>query len=285
MKMWSLTTKLPAFVCGVLVPVAYAVVALLAPVACAQTAEVDLSSDQVVTIRADLARVNCELMAAEAAKRHADKPVVPYLIQVASDVAETTAMRCGALAWLGKTRDPHGVPVMEEILALTQAKTLDPDEYSLLHGAIYALGYSGNDHALDLLFKMATRAHWEAQGSVPVCPQRKNADTQQESLRRLRVWASGAIAASGTERAIHAFATGEGIDEDRLRHCPFELDIAVYRKCGIERIPDKIEDLDQEAQGAYRRAWEEIEGRYGTREEIAQRLAPTPREPAPEPQN
>jgi HEAT repeat protein len=116
---------------------------------------------------------------------------------------------------------------------------------------------------------------------VPVCPEESHLDTEEEFLGHLRTWASGAIAASGTERAIHALATGEGFDQDRLRHCPFLLSIAVYRKCGIERIPDRIEDLDQETQEAWQAAWEDIESRYGTREEITQRLESASSDPQP----
>lgn len=88
--------------------------------------------------------------------------------------------------------------------------------------SIFQLGMSGCQSALDYLFMIQSKEFWESANApvveLPASARRSPAQEAEKAVERIQVRALSGLAASGTDRVIHAFATGEGINPAYQNH-------------------------------------------------------------------
>lgn len=131
------------------------------------------------------------------------------------------ASRSDILRYMTRFRDPRANDFLVETAeeALRHPVRCSEDE-SFLLGLFVSLGLTKYDKALDVLFKVQSKEFWESEDAPivdrdvtsykAVTPQ----DIHSAIVKSIRTYAIMGIRGSGTERAIHAFGTGEGIAED-----------------------------------------------------------------------
>ncbi|HOZ47339.1 MAG TPA: hypothetical protein PK468_12075 [Candidatus Hydrogenedentes bacterium] len=210
-----------------------------------------------------LSTIGSAASAAYAAEEFQNVDVVPYLIHVLEDPEETLGDRESAMFWLGKTQDSRAVaPLLRLLDALLEEPMLNEADSDLLWATIYAIGFTGHDRAINELFYMLMDDYWAQQGGVPRLdwPSQLEGD---EAKAYLRGQACEAIAESGSERAIEAFARGKGIPPEIWHHNTFYLGLAIKRSCGIQRITYQPGEFDDETQARLDKKKEEVERKYG----------------------
>ena len=95
------------------------------------------------------------------------------------------------------------------------------------------LGHEGSDRALDILFRVQSKEAWVEDPPVQVELHKESPESHELEIYYLRAAAITGIAYSGTDRALHAFATGEGIADDMGASWESEFDSAAHARVGI----------------------------------------------------
>lgn len=164
-------------------------------------------------------------MAQQLLADYAGRPFVPFLCEIVEDDTMPYWSRCTAMVVLGNSRDARGIPAIRSVIDRPLKEDMSNDEWHLIHTAILCLGMTADDPALDLLFEMAKEDYWLARN-----PRAAKRDSSPESFRdHMRLMALNGIANSGSERAIHAFTTKEGVPDDKQAECEWLLNLAVRR--------------------------------------------------------
>ncbi|GMV90932.1 MAG: hypothetical protein AMXMBFR82_07100 [Candidatus Hydrogenedentota bacterium] len=225
-------------------------------------------------VRSSLDRVTAEVFADAIAKDYESKNlnISPFLETIVLDESESVSTRTQAIFLLGQLEENSSTDVFIDIIDSRLKQEMMKDDIELIRCSMIALGWQGDKRALELLFKLASKEFWaQVTPDGIACA---DCDTIQEGnvITYLRKQALSALAGSGTDEAIKAFATGEGLPADLSRSFPHRLDIAVYRKCDIIAIPDKLSKLDQDERSQYWDTWSWIQKEFGSREEIYQRF-------------
>ena len=167
-----------------------------------------------------------QIMSQSLVKEYANRLIIPCLQQVIEDEKRPLNARLQAMCVLGETRDPHGIPIFRTIIDKPLKENMSDDEYCLFRGAILNLGHLADEANLDLLFKMITDDYWLARA-----PQACLKNGTSKGFRGLmRLDALGGISYSGSERAIKAFTTNEGIPEDLQKASASMLGGAKYNQ-------------------------------------------------------
>lgn len=229
-----------------------------------------LSEEQVKKVRQSLERVDSYLAAANIADNYRDLPVTDYLIGVINDPQESVSIRNSALFWLGMTRDIRALPTFLKIINTPLPDPVSGEELEALRCAILALGFNGSEEALDLVFKMMTVDYWKARGGAPACPDRNYSRERTEIF--LRQQAAGGLGSSGTDRAIHAFATGENVPPDLLEMANICLLESMYRQCGVYSMPDSLDALEPEKRARFEIVKKRVFAKYGNWKKIDKRI-------------
>ena len=98
-----------------------------------------------------------------------------------------------------------------------------------------ALGRLGSDRALDILFWLQSKEAWANDPPIRIEIEAMTPECKQVEEFFLRKSACLGIAYSGADRALHAFATGEGLADD-LGPREGYFDSAAHARCGIYGI-------------------------------------------------
>lgn len=128
--------------------------------------------------------------------------------------------RLTTLNWIAVCKDPRSsewlIKYVEE--RLKESINTEYDAHCIRE-LIKTLGYDGSDKALDILFRLQSKEAWGE--NSPIHFRLANASPESKGLAvyYIREAALAGIAFSGTERAIHAFGTGQGLADDLA---PFE---------------------------------------------------------------
>jgi len=226
-----------AFTCISVAAAFLSAVALCTParaqaVAAAQEEDFGLTVPQIADVLKKVDQVYHEPSAVDAVRAFQGVPVAPLLIHLAQSEDEPIRRREGAVMWLGKSKDARAVPALKGGIDALLTKPLTEDDATLLMTAMWGLGYTGRDAALDMLFPMTHDAFWEERRVAFKDPQ----EPPEVLVDRLQGQAVMAIATSGTERALEAFVTGKGLPGDPHANRDDDLRIIAQRMAGIATI-------------------------------------------------
>ncbi len=140
------------------------------------------------------------------------------------------------LLWMSVSEDQE---LHEWFIQIIEARMKEPikteEDIGHMSTLLIALGYLRRDRALDILFWFQSQEAWandppiriEIDGMTPECRQ-----VEEICLRQS---ACSGIARSGTDRALHAFATGDGLAED-MGPLDSYFRTAAHAHCGIYGI-------------------------------------------------
>jgi hypothetical protein len=109
-----------------------------------------------------------------------------------------------------------GEYLLNEVRELMKGSITTESQLDQLNGLISMLGMTRYEPAIDYLFEIQDNEFWESGGAPKIVrPASVRWSSEQEieyAKERLKELALNALAFSGTEKAIHAFGTGEGIN-------------------------------------------------------------------------
>jgi len=233
-----------------------------------------LTQEEMDEVRSSLDRVTAEVFADAIAKDYKAKDlnISPFLETVVLDESESVSTRTQAIFLLGQMEEDSSTDVFIDIIELRLKHEMMKDDIELIRCSMIALGWQGNKRALELLFKLASKEFWAQVTPDGIACADCDIIPGGNVITYLRKQALSALAGSGTDEAIRAFATGEGLPADLSRSFPHRLDIAVYRKCDIIAIPDKLSKLDRDKRSQFWDTWSWIEKNFGSREDIYKRF-------------
>lgn len=182
------------------------------------------------------------------ADEYANRAIVPYLIQVIderrkSDLSPTErCLRQSAMATLAYTKDARGKALFRKILNEPLKEEMSYSDWFLIHGALLGLGVGADDATLDLLFEAATEEYW-IKRNPKAC---RKGGTPKDFRDHMRIAALDGVAKSGSERAIKAFTSWEGLPEDKRMDQPWLLKGATRINKELTRIPGTQGNTEEE---------------------------------------
>jgi len=151
--------------------------------------------------------------------------IVPFLIHLveSGDLSESGGATLASIAegsvlfWIAAMGgEASGEYLLNRLQKLMKGPITSKLELQELQKSIHQLGMSRYEPALDYLFKVQRDEFWEGADApvikLPASVRRSAAQETEDGKKDLQVSALQGFAASGTERAIHAFGTGEGIN-------------------------------------------------------------------------
>lgn len=119
------------------------------------------------------------------------------------------------LNWIAVCDDPRSTEWFIKYLNDVMIEPIKTkDDADRIRALIRTLGYDGSDRALDFLFRLQSREAWENAPPVQILTDEESSDSKDNTVLSLRRAAVTGIALSGTDRALHAFGTGEGLADD-----------------------------------------------------------------------
>lgn len=138
------------------------------------------------------------------------------------------------LLWMIPLKDPElSAWVIEFVLDQMKQPVKTEKDASRMRELLIVLGHEGSDRALDILFRVQSKEAWAEDPPVQVELHKESPESHELEIDYLRAAAITGIAYSGTDRALHAFATGEGIADDiRAVHESY-FDSAAHARVGI----------------------------------------------------
>ncbi len=151
--------------------------------------------------------------------------IVPFLIHLveSGNLSESGAATVGAIAegsvlfWIAAMGgEASGEYLLNRLQKLMKGPITSRLELQDLQKSIHQLGMSRYEPALDYLFKVQGDEFWEG-ADAPVIElsasaRQSAAQEIKDVVKHLQMSALQGFAVSGTERAIHAFGTGEGVN-------------------------------------------------------------------------
>ena len=140
------------------------------------------------------------------------------------------------LLWMSVCEDPE---LREWFIQFTEDRMKEPiktpENVKRMGTLLEALGHLRSDRALDILFWLQSKEAWANDPPIRIEIEAMTPECRQLEEYYLRQAACDGIAYSGADRALHAFATGEGLAEDiGPRDAYFRL--AAHARCGIYGI-------------------------------------------------
>ena len=151
--------------------------------------------------------------------------IVPFSIHLveSGDLSESGGATLASIAegsvlfWIAAMGgEASGEYLLNRLQKLMKGPITSKLELQELQKSIHQLGMSRYEPALDYLFKVQRDEFWEGADApvikLPASVRRSAAQETEDGKKDLQVSALQGFAASGTERAIHAFGTGEGIN-------------------------------------------------------------------------
>jgi hypothetical protein len=149
----------------------------------------------------------------------------PFLVHLveSGNLPESPGAAVGAIAegdvllWMAVMGgEKSGDYLLSRVKAMMKGPITTGLERNALEAAIFQLGMTGYEPALDYLFKIQGKGFWESAEApvveLPASGCRSAAQEAQEAVERIQMSALSGLAASGTDRVIDAFATGDGIN-------------------------------------------------------------------------
>ncbi len=136
---------------------------------------------------------------------------------------------------------PLGDPELDEwLIGFVRDEMRKPikteEEAKHMRDLLVVLGHERSDESLDILFRVQSKEAWVK--DPPIKIQIGGMSPESEELERFYIRASAltGIAYSGTDRALHAFATGEGIADDMGTSFESQFRTAAHARVGIYGI-------------------------------------------------
>ena len=138
------------------------------------------------------------------------------------------------LLWMIPLKDPElSAWVIEFVLDQMKQPVKTEQDARRMRELLIVLGHEGSDKALDILFRVQSKEAWVEDPPVQVELHKESPESHELEIYYLRAAAITGIAYSGTDRALHAFATGEGIADDMGASWESEFDSAAHARVGI----------------------------------------------------
>ena len=163
------------------------------------------------------------------------------------------------MRYLARFRDARGNAFLVKRVNKTLQEAVRTEQaVDFLCDLLVVLGTSQGENGLDILFRVQSEEFWksneapevEAKAIAGVLSKERR---RESMIRRIRTSAIDALAISGTQRAVHAFGTGEGIStcfEDSLNEY-FRMAVRYYvgvfkspEHYGNPLPPEKIEQIE-----------------------------------------
>ncbi len=146
--------------------------------------------------------------------------------------------------WLGLLGDERASDHLLRMTDEALAKGVSSKEEAALLGNLFiALGFSGSDKAVDLLWKAQTDAFWQGEEApvidLPAYDTRTAEQATREYMESLRSYAFRALATTRSERVLHALATGEGLNPRFADEFDVEFKYAARRCAGVVGDPER----------------------------------------------
>lgn len=140
------------------------------------------------------------------------------------------------LNWMGRCRAPEKTRwVIDYVKKRMRDMCASDDKDRFIWNLcqlILVLGNEGSDEALDILFALLSEEAWAGgELPVPIAIEEIPSEERKSALLSFRKAAMMGIAYSGTDRALHAFATGEGLAGGL--HLDEGFHICAHRRFGI----------------------------------------------------
>ena len=186
------------------------------------------------------------------------------------------------LNWIAVSQHPECTDWLIKYAEELLKKPIESDEdVERLKGTLKALGYNGSEQALDMLFHMQSKRAWENGDCVDLKSYEGSSRKSQQSIVfELRAAALTGIAFSGTERALKAFATGEGLADDMGRF-DGEFCIAAHARFGLYNLSWHYQNgLAPEVEAELKSVYDKYHMEYRAKEQFGPITDPT-RPPRP----
>lgn len=152
-------------------------------------------------------------------------PLIIHLLEskdlwrISSGSAGNRRALCHAtlLQWLAASADPRATDYLIRFAERQLERPLQSEaDLSFLRELFLALGVDGSDPALDILFNIIRKDSRDPIPDVSAIVEDRGYSTDPK--KDLKAYAVNALEYSGTKRAMHAFATGEGIPHFLASH-------------------------------------------------------------------
>ena len=175
----------------------------------------------------------------------------------------TMLSQSNILNWIVVCHDPES---SEWLIEYVETQMKEPIRSINVAKKIYhlmkCLGYDGSDKAVDILFRLQSKEAWENAPPVEIQIEGLSPEATRLEMDEIRRVAVTGIAFSGTDRALHAFATGEGLADDMLGACESYFITAAHARLGIYSI---ISPYEPGLQPELKAALEAIYDEYGVK--------------------
>jgi hypothetical protein len=138
------------------------------------------------------------------------------------------------LLWMSACKDPETSEwLIRSVETLMKQPMKTDEDLEHLQTWFVALGHNGSDKALDVLFWLQSAETWQSELPIQIQIKGLSPEFIEAEILDLRYAALKGIAFSGSDRALHAFATGEGIAEDMKCICAELFGMAAHAHFGI----------------------------------------------------
>ncbi|MCP4641068.1 MAG: hypothetical protein GY851_11570 [bacterium] len=204
--------------------------------------------------------------------------IVPFLVHLLNDSdlppkpdEDHLVCQLDVLDWLALLGDEEGTAALLTYANKVVERPIRTwDERRYLRELIAILGNTRDDRALDILFGIQRETYWQpGSGPTPDLPMSPGSpfDSGREmALSNLRYDAARAIAFSGTERAVAALGTGQGIHPSVGPSLDEFFEVAVRTHVGVVGAPEwRDRDLSKDEAVQVRRVYEQYGKEFSPR--------------------
>ncbi len=147
--------------------------------------------------------------------------------------------------WLGAFRDERATNhLMQKARQMLDQGITSPDEEYDLGRLLSALGNSGSNDAENFLLTLQTDEFWQVESApqidIPAVETLSTGEMNERCKSSLKQYAFSALAKTGSERVLHALATGEGLNPCFADQFSYSFKEAARRNVGIVGYPEVL---------------------------------------------
>ncbi len=217
-----------------------------------------------------------------------DFDLLPFLISIAqmeelpfSSLPRSApeVSQLNVLKWIALCSNPDSTAWLLGYVGERMNKPIETHhDLTQLMDILTVLGLARKDNALDLLFGIQAKKEWRDDASIRI--DESAPDSKESIVYNLRKAALLGIAVSGTDRALRAFATGEGLADD-MGTFDDEFSTAAHARFGIYDLSWHYQNgLAPEVEAELKALFDKYHMKYRAKEKFGPITDPT-RPPRP----
>ncbi len=170
------------------------------------------------------------------------------------------------LLWICRCEDHE---LREWLIQFVQNQMKQPitnyEDAERVHNLLAVLGHEKSDDALNVLFRLQSKEAWDQNPPIQIQMADMSTESKEVEIYYVRAAALTGIAFSGTDRALHAFATGNGLADD-LSGFESNFHVAAHARFGIYELRRRYEiglepELEAKLKALYEKYGMKYEGR------------------------